>query len=396
MRWLSALSRKGSLSECLEELDQVLGTQPDSPDFLAVFASPEFDRSFPRLLQQLRQKYPTAMPFGCSARGLIGDGQEAEYVTGVSLTLGWLPGVKLKFFHAERETLPDLDASPQQWREALVGDDEQLKGILLLAEPFSFPADGFLAGLDYAYPGVTKVGGLASGGQTAGSTRLLSPHGILASGVLGVGFFGDVEVDAVVAQGCRPIGKPMVVTDCSYNEIATLDGRVAGDAVLSILRMLPERDQRLARQALFVGIGAGGPKLDYRAGDFLIRQVLGVDPEEHSLVVNGTLRKGQVVQLHLRDGRSSSEDVETMLERYRTERPDSEAKGGLLFSCLGRGRSLYGHADHDSNLFRTKLGALPLGGFFCNGEFGPVGGVTSLHGFTSCFAVFSEVASPSP
>lgn len=389
MRWLSALSTKGSLTECLEELERRLGPQREPPDFLAVFAAPEFEREYPRMLERLRQSYPTAFPFGCSARGLIGDGEEAELTTGVSLTLGWLPGVDLRFFHVERETLPDLDGSPQDWRQALVGDPSGLKGILLLAEPFSFPSDGFLAGLDYAYPGVTKVGGLASGGQTPGSASLFCPQGSLRSGVVGVGFFGNLELDAVVAQGCRPIGRPMVVTDCSYNEIETLDGQMAGDAVLSILRSLPARDQRLARQSLFIGIGGGGPKLDYQPGEFLIRQVLGVDPEAHSLVVNGVLRKGQTVQLHLRDGRSSAEDLEMMLDQFCARPESSAASAGLLFSCLGRGRSLYGHSDHDSNLFRAKLGDLPLGGFFCNGELGPVGGVTSLHGFTSCFAVFS-------
>lgn len=391
MRWKSALSREGSLEAGLRECLRLTGAQSDEPpDFVAAFASPDYEAVFPRMLRQLKEMFPKAVPFGCSGRGIIGDGKEAEFVSGLSLTVGWLPGVRVKPFHVERETLPDLDASPEIWRQALVGESDGLKGILMVAEPFSFPGDGFLAGLDYAYPGVTKVGGLASGGQTPGSAALFSPLGSLRSGVVGVGFFGDLEMDAVVAQGCRPIGKPMVVTDCAYNEIATLDGQVAGDAVLAILKALSARDRRLASQMLFLGIGAGGPKLAYQPGDFLIRQVLGVDPHEHSLVVNATLRKGQTVQLHLRDGESSSEDLETMLNQHQERLGGRSVSGSLLFSCLGRGRSLYGRADHDSNLFRAKLGDVPLGGFFCNGELGPVGGVTSLHGYTSCFAVFSK------
>lgn len=341
------------------------------------------------MLERLERTYPQCVLFGCTGRGLIGDGEEAEFSSGISLTAAWLPGVRLRAFHLERESMPDLDASPEAWREALVGEDTDLRGILLLAEPFSFPGDGFLAGLDYAYPGVTKLGGLASGGQTAGSSTLFGPCGSRRSGVMGLGFFGALRMDAVVAQGCRPIGRPMVVTDCAYNEIATLDGELAGDAVLATIRALPPRDQRLAAQLLFLGIGAGDPKLSYRQGDFLIRQVLGVDPQQHSLVVNAALRKGQTVQLHLRDHRSSSDDLEAVLEQQQ-ERKEEPARGGLLFSCLGRGRGLYGHSDHDSNLFRSKMGDVPLGGFFCNGELGPVNGVTALHGFTSCFAVFSE------
>jgi small ligand-binding sensory domain FIST len=374
---------------CLKDIEETLSEAgSSSPDFLAVFASPDFDRDYPEMLEKLGRLYPAAVIFGCTGRGVIGDGEEAEFASAISVTAAWLPGVRIKAFHAERASLPGLDASREDWKRALLGDDTELQGMLIAAEPFSFPGDEFLAGVDYAYPKIAKVGGLASGGQTAGSTALFNGQACLRSGVVGVGFYGDLEMSAVVAQGCRPIGKPMVVTGCAYNEISTLDGQVAGDVVLAILRSLPPRDRRLASQMLFLGVGAGAPKLTYQPGDFLIRQVLGVDPQEHSLVVNATLRKGQTVQLHLRDGRSSSEDVECMLElqRRRQTRP---VRGGLLFSCVGRGRSLYGHSDHDSSMFRAKLGDVPLGGFFCNGELGPVGGVTSLHGFTSCFAVFS-------
>ena len=390
MRWRSVLSRLGSLDSCLEECLTVLDDAPQPPDFLAVFVAPEFDRGLSRLVDRLSRRCPETALFGCTARGLIGDGVELEFVAGLCLTAGWLPGVEIREFHLQREDLPDLDSPPEAWRSLLVGDCRGLRGILLAAEPFSFPGSDFLAGLDYAYPDIPKAGGLASGGQGPDSSALLCSAGVVRSGVVGVGFFGDVAIRTVVAQGCRPIGKPMIVTDCSYNEIATLDGQLAGDVVLATLRSLPKRDQQLAAQMLFIGIGAGGPKLRYEAGDFLIRQVLGVDPQEHSLVINGRLRKGQTVQLHVRDHRSSAEDLETMLDSYQVSHWDDDVTGALLFSCLGRGRALYGHCDHDSDLFKAKIKDVPLGGFFGNGEFGPVGGTTSLHGFTSCFAVFCE------
>lgn len=391
MRWVASMSRQSAWADCLEEcLQGDWAEQLGSPDLLVPFLAPEFLSDAPRLLDRLAQRFPSAEIFGCSARGVIGDGREAEFVPGLSLTAAWLPGVRLRTFHLERSQLPDLDASPEQWRAALLGEADQLRGVLLLAEPFSFPGEGFLAGLDYAYPDVPKVGGLASGGQTPSSSRLLSRRGCLNEGVLGCGFFGPLRMEAVVAQGCRPIGPPMVVTDCAYNEIARLDGQVAGDVVLTILGSLPLRDRELASRSLFLGIGAGGPKLRYQPGDYLIRQVLGVDPQEHSLVVNAALRKGQTVQLHVRDGRSSSDDLEAMLERYQSQHAGRQVRGGLLFSCLGRGRSLYGRPHHDSQMFQAKFGPVPLGGFFGNGELGPVGGATSLHGFTSCFALFSE------
>ncbi len=97
----------------------------------------------------------------------------------------------------------------------------------------------------------------------------------------------------------------------------------------------------------------------------------------------------QVVQFHLRDAHTSAEDLETQLTRYQSRTSHARpAAGGLLFSCLGRGASLYGQADHDSQAFRSHLGDIPLAGFFCNGEIGPIQDQTFLHGYTSAYGLF--------
>ena len=89
--------------------------------------------------------------------------------------------------------------------------------------------------------------------------------------------------------------------------------------------------------------------------------------------------------------RTSDADLEALLARYASGHSDAAApSGSLMFSCLGRGAGLYGHADHDTGLFRRHLGEVPLGGFFCNGEIGEVQGRTFLHGYTSSFGLFRE------
>ena len=100
------------------------------------------------------------------------------------------------------------------------------------------------------------------------------------------------------------------------------------------------------------------------------------------------LEKYQALQFHVRDATSSAADLERQLTRHGEAHPDAPA-GALLFSCLGRGEYLYGHPNHDSDAMRDKFGAVPLGGFFCNGEIGPVGATTFVHGYTSAFALFS-------
>src|SRR5262249_29734662 len=129
-----------------------------------------------------------------------------------------------------------------------------------------------------------------------------------------------------------------------------------------------------------------------KTGDFLIRNILGIEPRSGALVIGEIPQVERTVQFHLRDAATSADDLRLTLKRYCEEHNegDGQAAGALLFSCLGRGRHLYGRANHDSECFRQYLGEVPLGGFFCSGEIGPVGGTTFLHGYTSSFGIFRE------
>ena len=106
------------------------------------------------------------------------------------------------------------------------------------------------------------------------------------------------------------------------------------------------------------------------------------------MAIGELLKEGQLVQFHLRDAETSAEDLTAVLERYAVENRENQVHGALLFSCLGRGQYLYGRPNHDTDIFHEKLGPVPLGGFFCNGEIGPVSGTTFLHGYTSSFGIF--------
>jgi small ligand-binding sensory domain FIST len=126
-----------------------------------------------------------------------------------------------------------------------------------------------------------------------------------------------------------------------------------------------------------------------RVGDFLIRNLIGFDPHRGALAVGENLQEGMRVRLHLRDAETSAEDLHAMLTGYEKARPkNQDLSGALLFSCLGRGEGLYGLPNFDIGVFREHLGEVPVGGFFCNGEIGPVGGTTFLHGYTSSFGLF--------
>jgi small ligand-binding sensory domain FIST len=272
----------------------------------------------------------------------------------------------------------------------LTGSIEDQPHFVFLADPFSVRGDEFLAGVDFAYPNSKKVGGLASGAQSMGGNALYLGDKIYSTGLIGIALSGDIEVDTIVAQGCRPIGEPMKITDCQDTLLKSLDGKPTLEILQDLNETLSDSDKKLLQTSLFLGIEMDPMKDEPKQGDFLIRNLMGVDRESGALAIGALLRNGQLVQFHLRDKKMSAEDLDVMLTRYLSQGQAENASGALLFSCLGRGKYLYGEANHDTNMFHKKLGEIPLGGFFCNGEIGPVGNTTFLHGYTSSFGIFRK------
>ena len=209
---------------------------------------------------------------------------------------------------------------------------------------------------------------------------------------MGVTLSGDIAVDTIVAQGCRAIGEPKRITKCQRNVLQELDGEPPLAYLQAMFHNLPPRDQDLVKHNLFLGI-AMDPLLtldDVRSGHFLIRNLIGVDQESGGLAIGEHLREGQLVQFHVRDAMTSAEDLQRQLMGYLEGKKKDHPVGALLFQCTGRGMNLYGKPNHDTDVFNEMVGSLPLGGFFCNGEIGPVSGNTYLHGYTSSFAIFSK------
>ncbi|MDW8420530.1 MAG: FIST N-terminal domain-containing protein [Pseudanabaenaceae cyanobacterium SKYGB_i_bin29] len=387
MKWVTGISRKVSLEAAIGEVvEQVKGGLGKlSADLGFLFVSHAFASEFPRVLPLLQEKFPIPHLIGCGGSGVIGNGQELELEPGITLLVGHLPGVFLRTFHLNPDRLPDLDSPPQAWQELIgIGGTEQ-PGFVLLVDGFSFPITDFLQGLDFAYPQSVKVGGLASGGGQ-GSNALFCGRYLYNRGAVGAAFWGDIRLDAIVAQGCRPIGDLLQVTACERNIVTKLNDRPALDVLQQIVNRLSDRDRRLAQRSLFVGIVMNEFRTEVKQGDFLIRNIIGVDPGSGAIAIGDRIRPGQRLQLHLRDADTSAEDLQNALKQY----PYPNPRGALMFSCTGRGEGLYQKPNFDSGLFQQRFGAIDFAGFFCGGEIGPVGGTTFLHGYTSVFGILRE------
>ncbi|GAB4213671.1 MAG: FIST C-terminal domain-containing protein [Synechococcales cyanobacterium] len=409
MYWVNALSTQASLESALQEVveqaqwqlrqkmsrplvavSRVSGSlELPMADLAILFVSGAFASEYARVLPLLRPLLPVRVLIGCSGGGVIGNGLEIEQEPAISLTLAVLPDVQIHSFYLDPDSLPDMDASPTAW-ETVIGVSNQRKPhFVLFADGFSSSVTDLLPGLDFAYPQSTKVGGLASGGSQPRQNALFLNDYLYRSGTIGLALTGNILLESVVAQGCRPIGQPLRIADANNNVILSLDDRSPLPLVQDLVQSLSVAEQQLIRQsnALFVGIVTDAFKANPEPGDFLVRMIVGLDPRTGAIAVGDRVRPGQLIQFHVRDAKTSRDDLHWALHRYHQTHRDPPL-GALLFSCLGRGEGLYQVPHHDTRMMQEILGDIPVAGFFCNGEIGPVGETTFLHGFTSVFGLF--------
>jgi len=388
MKWASAISLASSAEDAVlaAALDiKALGCE--TPDLLFAFVSPHHSHAYQALPSLCAAHFPQALLIGCSAGGVIGAGREVENRPALSLTAAVLPAVEITPFHVSTDRLPDPLRNPEAFRAAFGVAASLEPHFLLLPEPFSCDAQALIRGLDATFPAGRKLGGIASGSQLGSSTLWLKDQ-LYRDGAVGVALTGNLAIDTIVAQGCRPIGNPMVITGCRDNLLLELSGKPPLQVLRELYETLGPQDQQLLQRSLFLGIEMKDDLVEYHQGDFLIRNIVGIERESGTIAVGAHLQQYQAVQFHLRDARTATADLIERLDRYKAQ--EFHPDGALLFSCLGRGEHLFGRPDHDTDLLRERLGPVPLGGFFCNGEIGPVGGSTFLHGYTSSFGLFRE------
>ncbi|HEX8003901.1 MAG TPA: FIST N-terminal domain-containing protein [Mycobacteriales bacterium] len=326
-----------------------------------------------------------ATTLGCSAGGVIGGEQAVESASAVAVWAGVLPRTRLRTFHLEVMRTPDS--------LAVVGLPERLEEAdlcLLLADPYSFPADGFVTRMNDTAAGVPVAGGLASGMLGPGGTRLLVDGRVVDRGAVGAVLRGPVGARTIVSQGCRPIGPTMVVTKAEGNVLLELAGVEAVRKLEDIVADLPADEQALASRGLHIGIAMDEYAEVHDRGDFLIRGVLGIDESRGGVVVGDLVPVGTTVRFQVRDAQAADEDLRALLAGPEVLGGPGLVEGALLFSCNGRGANLFPSADHDARLVAEHFAHAPVAGFFAAGEIGPVGGRNYLHGFTASIVAFGS------
>lgn len=391
MHWASAVSDRVDTYTAIQDAARaLLAGQSTPPDLVFLFISAHHAESYHNLSDWLQEFLGDTTVVGCSAAGVIGAGQELEGREAVSLVGGWLPDVQIRVGHVA-EFLP---ATQDEWLEFLDLNPEAKSHFLLLADAVTCDIEVVLHTLDQCFPAMVKVGGLTNAGPEDQPATLFAHGDVLQGGALVVAMQGAIDVQTIVSQGCRPVGEPLIVTRARGNVIKELNAGKPAEVLRRIYDGLNARDLARFNTSMFMGVDLGdSSRSRYQSGDFLIRNILGIDPDSGALAVDSQIQTYQVVQFHMRDQDSAAAELGHKLAAFARSPRGPQVRGALMFSCFARGERLYGVPNHDTDMFTRRIGSVPVAGCFCNGEIGPVGERSCLHGYTSVIAVFCEPSS---
>ena len=376
MNFVSAVSLETEPDRIARDIQDQLAT--DEPfDLLSAFVRPLTDPAGAAILGGLHERLAPRKFIGCTAGGVVGAGREIEDQAATAVLAARLPGVRV-------DPLPDLDDETAH----LELDD--LQACIVLVDPFSTVTEALLRRLDQLAPGIPVIGGVASWASAPGRNRLAQDGEVSNSGLVGVTLRGNVRVSTIVSQGCRPVGDWFIVTSSRSNLIQELDGKPPLEVLQEVFAEASPADQKLMRSGILLGRGVAKQPDDLGHGSFLIRVVLGADRESGAISVADRVREGEYVQFHVRDAQSARDDLEMLLTPQVFE---ETAAGALLFTCNGRGERFFSERDADVAIIGNALGGqVPVTGFFCGGEIGPIGSANFVHGYTASLAVFRPAA----
>jgi small ligand-binding sensory domain FIST len=363
-------------------LDHALGPlDGEAPDLVVVFASAAYENAYGALIRDAVELSQATELAGCSASAVIAGDRELEDQPGVALLAVRLPpAALLSVRHVAANDLNSLQMAGLPTAGC--------HGAIVLADPFTVDVGALVAILEGRYPHVPIVGGLATADPTTRSTSVFCGSQLHDEGAVVISVGGSIRLQPVVSQGCEPIGQSWTITDTREHIIRSIGGRPAYEVLVDTLQHLEPAERERASRNLLVGLAMDEYQDEFKRGDFLIRNLMGVDPRSGAIAVAAEPRVGQTLQFQIRDARAADEELRAML----TSTQENPSAAALLFACNGRGAGLFGAPDHDARTVREVLGPLPLAGLFCNGEIGPVGTTTFLHGFTASLALLSATA----
>ncbi len=384
---LSSIEPPSRLAEHLAMQLESLHTHP--ADLITLFVSQQIQPSFYEVMAHIRTAMRPRHLLAVTAESVIGNDQELERIPAASALVMHLPGVEVDTFHIAEDEWPEMLNDDDRLRQRI--DRPNLRGIILLAEPYTTPIVQFLDACARILPHAPVIGGMASGMTQAGEARLAADDFVHSTGIVGCTFSGNIQIDTIISQGCRAIGPEFTVTACHRNVIEELDHQPAFSTFQQMVALLPLHDQNLLNNfgPPQIGRKVTGVTGSLNRGDFLIRAIVGVRRDLNQILIGDVLSEGDIVRFYVRDAQTADEELRLLLEGETLLGADP--LGAMLFSGTSRGTRLFPQPNHDVSIARNVLGKIPIAGFFAAGEIGPVGGRSFIHGHTAALALFRKI-----
>lgn len=369
-RYLSAVAEGSTWQEIVAKLITRLGDIPDDANLGFVYATDSLAPDFGHMIEALRTRTGITHWVGTIGIGICADGNEYYDAPAASALVAAFPQQSFRVFPSLHHDLSDLTRLQHEWNSEYLPRFGVVHG-----DPRTALTPQLLPALSQRLPDLYLVGGLSS---SQGDYAQYADHECEGS-LSGVLFTEQISVATTLTQGCSPISDKHVVSDCEQNVVRSLDGRPALDVFKEDIGEVLSRDLQRVGGYIFVGLPIPGSD----TGDYVVRNLVAIDPDKRELIIGDAVYPGQQLQFCRRDGSSAWEDLQRAINALKA-RVSSPIKGALYYSCLGRGRYLFGENSEELRFIQEQLGNVPLAGFFANGEIAK----DQLYGYTGVLTVF--------
>ena len=361
----------------------------DRADLAIVFFTAEHVAQREELIATLARTARTDSIVGSSGAGVLtGDG-EIEGSPGIAVMALGSDQLRGRPFILEplRGNEENLGATIGTF---LAKTEDRSSLMVLFPDTYSGQPQRLLQGIESKAGFHPVVGAGSSESGVAGATFQLCGDKIATNAVAGVYLSGDFQTHLDITQGCQPITEPMVITKAEKNLILEIDNRSALEVFARLLKGPLAEDLRRALTYLFVGLPADPAENSVAPGDYVVRNIIGLDPDKGILGIAEEVKEGQAMIFTFRDGQRARDDLNQMLQRQAANLGGKKPAFGLYFNCCARGSSLYGIPGIDSAYIRQALGDFPLIGMFGGYELAPVGKSNRLFAYTGVLSLISE------
>jgi small ligand-binding sensory domain FIST len=331
----------------------------------------------------------TARVVGSSAAGILTGEGELEGSHGVAVLVLSSDRLQADAFLFESLRGRDDQVAAEIAKISRTHPAENLLTVLM-PDSYNGQAQQLLRTLhnEAGYSPVVGAGSSESG--IVGATFQMSGDKIASNAVAGVHLSGSFTSLIDITQGCQPITQPLVITEADGNIIYEIDERPAFEVFASVLKGPFLDDLRRALMYVFVGLPADQQRNTVGAGEYLVRNIIGLDSSKGAIAIADHVQEGQSMIFTLRDGNRARDDLGQMLQRQRQRLNGKKPAFGFYFNCCARGASLYGIPGIDSAYIRQILGDFPLIGMFGGYELAPLGGANHLFAYTGVLALICE------